>query len=163
ARKNVATVLPALRGWGNFDYSYDISGAGAEATALAALVAADPALAGRVRLRGHVSDAELAEALATATVLVYPSTAEGFGIPILEALLAGLPVVASAASSLPEAGGPAARYCPPHDPAAWAATLRLVFTNPTERARMRAAGYAHAVRFAPTRIAAEWATLYEEV
>ncbi len=159
-RKNVATVLQALQTLPDIDFQLDIIGAGPEAPALAALLAADTLLAKRVRLRGHVPDAELAEALAAATVLVYPSTAEGFGIPILEALLAGIPVVASAASSLPEAGGNAARYCPPTNAEAWAATLRHVLTNPAERARMRAAGYEHAARFGPQRIAAEWAALY---
>ena len=163
ARKNVATVVRALAALPDVDFRFDILGAGPEAPALAALVASRPGLAGRVQLRGHVTDAELAAALAAATVLVYPSTAEGFGIPILEAQLAGIPVVASAASSLPEAGGNAARYCPPLDEAAWAATLRAVLTQPPLRETMRAQGYAWAARFAPTRIAAEWAELYYQV
>ncbi len=162
ARKNVATVLRALQTLPDVDFAFEIIGAGPEAAALAHL-AAHPALAGRVQLRGHVSDAELATALAAATVLVYPSTVEGFGIPILEALLAGLPVVASNCSSLPEAGGPAALYCPPTDVAAWAGALRAVLTQPARRAQMRAAGYAWAPRFAPAAIAAEWATLYHKV
>ena len=162
-RKNVATVLRGLQQLPDVDFHFDILGAGPEAPALAALIAADARLAHRVHLRGHVSDAELAAALAQATALVYPSTAEGFGIPILEALLAGLPVVASAASSLPEAGGDAARYCPAIDPDAWVTALRTVLTDPAERERMRARGYAHAARFAPARIAADWAALYARV
>ena len=162
-RKNVATVLRALQLLPDVDFHFDILGAGPAAPALAGLIAADARLTDRVHLRGHVTDAALAAALAQATALVYPSTAEGFGIPILEALLAGLPVVASNGSSLPEAGGDAARYCPPHDPAAWAAALRAVLTNPAEREAMRAKGYAHAAQFNPARIATQWAELYRRL
>lgn len=162
-RKNVATVLRALRGLEDVDYQFDILGAGPEGPALAGLIAADSRMTQRVRLRGHVTDTELASALADATALVYPSTAEGFGIPILEALLAGLSVIASDTSSLLEAGGDAARYCPPTDEAAWTAALRAVLTNPAERERMRARGYAHAERFASARIAAQWRQLYAHV
>lgn len=158
-RKNVATVLRALRALTDIDFQLDIIGAGPEAPALATL-AADATLRGRVRLRGHVSDGELATALAEATALVYPSTAEGFGIPILEALLAGLPVVASNGSSLPEAGGDAALYCPPTDEGAWAEALRTVLTDEETRIPMRVRGYRYAERFAPEKIAAEWAALY---
>jgi glycosyltransferase involved in cell wall biosynthesis len=160
-RKNVATVVRALALLPDVDFQFDIIGAGAETAALTALIEAQPKLQNRVRLRGHVSDAELATALADATLLVYPSTAEGFGIPILEALLAGIPVVAADASSLPEAGGDAAYYCPPTDVEAWAATLRHLLTDPAERTAMRARGYRFAEQFAPEKIAAEWGRLYE--
>lgn len=70
---------------------------------------------GNVRFLGYLQDAELAQHYASASVFVYPSLYEGFGLPVLEAMVSGVPVVCSSSSSLPEVGGDAVVYCNPND------------------------------------------------
>jgi len=93
-----------------------------------------------VAVLGHVDDAALQRLYRTARVLAYPSTYEGFGLPVLEAMAHGLPVVASDASGIPEAGGDAAIYVPPSDPSALAAALLRALHDDAERARRIEAG-----------------------
>ena len=71
----------------------------------------------RVLVLGHVPARRLAELYQAASVFLFPSLEEGFGLPVLEAMANGLPVVASGTSSLPEVGGNAALYADPLDPA----------------------------------------------
>jgi alpha-1,3-rhamnosyl/mannosyltransferase len=71
--------------------------------------------AGLVRRLGHVPDEELPGLYAGAALFAYPSLAEGFGLPVLEAMAAGAPVLTSDVSSLPEVAGDAALYCDPLD------------------------------------------------
>jgi glycosyltransferase involved in cell wall biosynthesis len=68
-----------------------------------------------VRLLGHVSDDELAALYGECAIFCYPSLYEGFGLPVLEAMAAGAPVLTSRVSSLPEVGGDAVAYCDPLD------------------------------------------------
>jgi len=72
------------------------------------------AMGDRVRFAGEVSDAELCQLYAGAAALVLPSLYEGFGLPLLEAMQLGCPILASTAGSLPEVGGDAALYFDPH-------------------------------------------------
>ncbi len=84
---------------------------------------------GRVRLLGRVSDADLAVALADATALVVPSRAEGYGLPVLEGMAAGTPVVTSDDPALVEVGGSATRTAPIGDAAALARVLAEVVAD----------------------------------
>lgn len=77
----------------------------------------------RVRFLGAVDDATLHPWVAGADALVFPSLYEGFGLPALEAMAAGCPVIASSAGALPEVCGPAARYFDPHSVEALAVAL----------------------------------------
>jgi glycosyltransferase involved in cell wall biosynthesis len=70
-----------------------------------------------IEYAGYLEDGVLAGTLRECDVFLYPSLWEGFGIPILEAMSAGVPVVTSEVSSLPEVGGQFAAYCDPYDPA----------------------------------------------
>ncbi len=89
---------------------------------------------------GRVTDAELAAAYQRAEALVFPSRIEGFGFPVLEAMAAGCPVVCTNVTSLPEVGGGAALYFGPDDPGTAARHLRVLLTDPLERAARVAAG-----------------------
>ena len=102
---------------------------------------------GRVRALGRLSDADLATVLDRATVLVMPSRAEGFGLPVLEAMAAGTPVVCSADPALVEVGGDAVVTAPVGDARALGRALASVVADAglraamVERGRVRAADH----------------------
>ena len=93
---------------------------------------------------GHVDDATLAALYRACAAFVYPSRYEGFGLPVLEAMSYGAPVVASSATAIPEAGGDAALYAPPDDPEALAAAIGCVLTDGDRAAALRRRGLARA-------------------
>jgi glycosyltransferase involved in cell wall biosynthesis len=93
-----------------------------------------------VRAVGYVTDAELRALYEHAAVFVYPSLYEGFGIPAIEAMACGCPVIASNAASVPEVCGDAALYVSPHDPAALAVSIERLMNDPAERERLSDAG-----------------------
>ena len=94
------------------------------------------------RFLGFVPDDELGALYRQAAWFVFPSLYEGFGLPAVEAMANGCPVLAARAASIPEVCGDAALYFDPNDPASLADTLRLVATRPELRAPMAAAGRA---------------------
>jgi glycosyltransferase involved in cell wall biosynthesis len=97
-----------------------------------------------VRFEGEVTDGRLAALYAGASVFVFPSTYEGFGLPVLEAMSYGAPVVASDAASVPEAAGDAALYFPAADALACAAAIEQVLVNQTLARKLSDAGKARA-------------------
>lgn len=96
---------------------------------------------------GFVSEDDLATIYRSASVLVMPSTYEGFGLPVLEAMRLGTPVICARASSLPEVAGDAAIWVDPNDDAGLASCLCRVLTDEGLRARMRNASLVQARRF----------------
>jgi glycosyltransferase involved in cell wall biosynthesis len=100
-----------------------------------------------VRFLGFVPDRTLAVLYRLAAVFVFPSLYEGFGLPPLEAMASGTPVVTSNVSSLPEVMGDAAVLIDPYDPAAIASGIRSVLANPAHRADLVARGLARARDF----------------
>lgn len=94
-----------------------------------------------------ISDEEKPLLYAAATAFVYPSRYEGFGLPILEAMAAGTPVLASTASSLPEVVGDAALLLDPDDPQAWADAFARIGEDAVLRADLVARGRRQAGRF----------------
>ena len=99
------------------------------------------------RTVGYVSDADLVALYRAATCVVVPSTYEGFGLPVLEAMRLGAPVIAARRASLPEVGGDAAAWVEPDDDAALARVIRHLLTDEGARSAMRAAGLARAALF----------------
>ena len=79
-----------------------------------------------VKFLGYVADEELVTLYAHATCFLFPSLYEGFGIPPLEAMTFGCPVIASNCAALPEICGDAAIYCPPDLPTAWVEAIRSI-------------------------------------
>lgn len=101
----------------------------------------------RVAWLGLVDGGRLAAIRAGAAAVLVPSRKEGFGLPVLEAMEAGVPVLASDTPALREVGGAAARYLPPDDPAAWADAIDALVVDAGERTRLGALGRARAAEF----------------
>lgn len=141
--KNVALVLRALRDWAEVCEHELVCVGGAKDIEAELRAVAHPGL--RVH-RLAVSDDELRGAYAGAVALVYPSRYEGFGLPVLEAMAAGCPVITTRLSSLPEIAGEAALYVGPDDEDA----LRRAFDevrDPKRRETLVAAGPERAAHF----------------
>jgi glycosyltransferase involved in cell wall biosynthesis len=117
-------------------------------------------LAGRVRFPGFVADEDLPALYGAAAVLAYPALYEGFGLPVLEALACGTPVVTSTRSSLPEAAGDAALLVDPLDVDALAGALGRLLNDGALRAALRERGLDHAARFTWARAAGELLGVY---
>lgn len=111
---------------------------------------------------GHVPDADLAWLYRKALALVFPSKYEGFGLPVLEAMGRGCPVICSRVGSLPEVGGEAAWWCE-LDAASYLAALRECARNGLERDAFVQAGPAQARKFSWTKCAAETVAVYRRV
>lgn len=132
SRPEVWLVLAGPSGWGE--------------DALAEAVAASPARRRIVRT-GWLDDADLAALLSRASVLAFPSLYEGFGFPPLQAMAAGVPVVATRAGSLPEVLGDGALLVDPGDTDALAGALERCLADETARRGLAAAGSAWVARF----------------
>jgi glycosyltransferase involved in cell wall biosynthesis len=101
----------------------------------------------RIHRLGFVQDNDLASLYAAADAFVFPSFYEGFGLPVLEAMRAGCPVITTNNSALPEVGGDAAAYVDAHDVEALAETMIRVLSDETEREAMADRGRAQAAQF----------------
>jgi glycosyltransferase involved in cell wall biosynthesis len=111
---------------------------------------------------GPVSDAELVALYDAALAYVFVSRGEGFGLPGLEAMAAGVPVVAARAGSLPEIYGDAALYCDPDDSESIASALAQVAADAELRARLSALGRERAAEFSWARTATETLDVYRD-
>lgn len=96
-------------------------------------------------------------------MLVYPSVYEGFGIPIIEALVSGTPVITSPMSSLPEAGGLGSYYAYPQSPESIAVGIEKILTNEGFRQKMIEDGYLHAEKFGQTELTRQMMDLYSSL
>lgn len=120
-------------------------------------------LEGRVRFIGFVDDDDLPALYNAASLFVFPSLYEGFGLPLLEAMACGTPVITSNASSLPEVAGHAAVQVSPHDEAAWAQAMLRVGGDQSLRERLVSAGRQQAERFQWSRAARQLLDVYRRV
>lgn len=117
----------------------------------------------RVVFAGFVDDADLPALYSAARVLAYPSLYEGFGLPMLEAMACGTPVVTSTASCLPEVAGDAALCVPPTDVDALARALEQAVSDEAVRATLIVKGLARAKEFTWEKAARELVRLYREI
>lgn len=162
-RKNLLTLLQAYatlplstpplllvgkHGWGNASPE--------EAIALLGLQ-------GRVLVTGFVADAVLPSLYNAADIFVYPSLYEGFGLPILEAMACGAPVITSNVSSLPEVAGDAAVQVNPRSASELAEAIQTVLESPSKRSAMRQAGLTRAQFFSWEKCAQETISVYRGV
>jgi len=115
-----------------------------------------------VHLPGYVPDAHLLAIYSGARLVAVPSLYEGFGLPVLEAMACGAPVVCSHASSLPEVGGAASTYFDPTDVTAIAEAILGVWRDEALRQTMREEGLARAARFSWERASQETLAVYNE-
>jgi glycosyltransferase involved in cell wall biosynthesis len=120
-------------------------------------------LESQITLTGYVPEADLPGLINCAEVFTYPSKFEGFGLPPLEAMACGVPVVCSNASSLPEVVGDAGILLPPDDVRGWVEALTHVLTDPTFHADLRARGLARARQFSWETAARQTWAVYEKV
>lgn len=118
---------------------------------------------GRVRFLGRVPDEELPLWYNVASVFAYPSMYEGFGLPPLEAMACGAPVITSNRSSLPEVVGDAGILLDPEDVGAWARALRQILSDGQAAAKWRELGPKQAGKFSWERAARETAEVYDRV
>lgn len=160
-RKNIPTLLEAFARLEATDLSLVlIGGKGWLYDEIFARVQA-LGLTGRVHFPGYVPDAELPLWYNAAELLALPSLYEGFGMPAVEAMACGTPVVAANSSSLPEAVGEAGLLFEPLAVAELAARLTAVCHDPQLSATMRARGLTHAAQFSWERAGRETAVAYQ--
>lgn len=141
-------VIAGQRGWKYADVLHEV---------------ARPELAPRVTLLGYASEDDLPALYAGATAFVYPSLFEGFGLPVVEAMACGTPVLTSRTSSLTEIADGAALLVDPLDETALAEGLLRLAHDPGLRADLRARGLARASAFSWDRTGRETALAYREV
>jgi alpha-1,3-rhamnosyl/mannosyltransferase len=154
-----ALLPPALRRRAPLALAGGIGWGGVEAgPALARALAA-----GDARALGRVDDAALAALYARAAAVAYPSLYEGFGLPVLEAMGCGAPLVHSATTAVAETAGGAGLAVDPLDPEAIAAGLAAVLEDAALASRLRAAGLARAAEFSWAETARRVVEVWREV
>lgn len=164
-RKNVPTLLRAyrlLRDRTGFHGPVVLAGARGWLDEEIFATAAALGLQDALRHLGRVDDRTLAHLYHGADLLALPSHYEGFGLPVLEAMHCGCPVICSDRGSLREVAGDAALLLPPDDVTAWATALEQVLQDFALRERLVAGGRAQAARFTWEKTARETLALYEE-
>lgn len=117
----------------------------------------------RVVFLGQVSEDDLPALYSGAALFVFPSLCEGFGLPLLEAMACGVPVISSSTSSLPEIAGQAAVMVAPLDLSQLARALERVLGDSNLRASMREEGLKQAAQFSWERTAVETLAVYRQV
>ena len=138
-RRHFPLVIAGGSGWLTHDIESELTKAAAD---------------GDVRKLGYIDHDDLTDLLAGARAFVFPSLYEGFGIPILEAMASGTPVLSSNAASLPEVGGEAARYFDPQDQPGLTRLMAELVEDATECRRLSAAGIERAKLFSWEKCAA---------
>ena len=146
-RKNLDRLVRAFAQLGDLDLRLVVAGPAGWGPDDPAERAAQLGISRSVVLAGFVSDAQLAALMHGCRVFAFPSLYEGFGLPPLDAMAAGVPVVAGRAGSLPEVLGDAPLWCDPTDVDSIAGALRRAVTDEAARAEAIRAGRRQAARY----------------
>jgi glycosyltransferase involved in cell wall biosynthesis len=163
-RKNLEILLQAfaqLRGMGCAEHLVLVGGLGWKYEAALRNIE-DLGLSDCVRLLGYVPDGDLPAIYTLARALAFVSRYEGFGLPILESMACGTPVVTSNTSGMAELGANAALLVNPSEPQEIAQALHRVLTDDALHAELRGAGLARAAQFSWAKAAKETVAVYEE-
>jgi glycosyltransferase involved in cell wall biosynthesis len=164
-RKNYETLLAAVRLYRTQSAQLAplliVGGEGWKSAGLRREIAALES-SGAVRYLGYVPESELANLYRSAQGLIFPSWYEGFGLPVLEAMGYGCPVISSDRTSLREVGGAAAQYVDPARPEAIAESMIALEENP-DRAALREASRTQARQFSWAKTARETFAFYQQV
>jgi glycosyltransferase involved in cell wall biosynthesis len=163
-RKNTLGTVQAFLRFARHDPGHDLIVAGmAQGGARSEIEAVVRAsgLSERVELLGYVPEAEIDRLLSGATCLLYLSRYEGFGLPVLEAMTRGVPILAADRTSIPEVAGKAALLVDPDDPAAIDAALAALVADSALRMRLSAEGRARAAAFDWSRTAQSTIAVFE--
>ncbi len=160
-RKNFARLIEAMRALP--DHHLVIAGGRGWLEGPIHAAANAPDVRGRVHFIGFADDEDLPALYSGADVFAFPSLYEGFGLPILEAMACGTPVVAANTSSLPEVAGDAALLIDPTDTDALAEALRAATSDAAQRESLRQRGIERARRFTWRAAAAQLRAIYREV
>lgn len=120
-------------------------------------------LADQVHFTGYVADADLPTLYSAATAFVFPSLYEGFGLPPLEAMACGTPVITANVSSLPEVVGDAALLVDPYDVQSLADAIERVIQDDALRRMLRQRGLERAAQFSWAQVARKTVQVYEQV
>jgi glycosyltransferase involved in cell wall biosynthesis len=166
-RKNLPTLIRAFGAIHQRHPGVELVLAGSDGNDSAAIAAAIDGLArtaaARVSLTGRLTDDARSWLLHHAAVLAYPSLDEGFGFPLLEAMIAGVPVVASTAGSIPEVAGDAAILVEPLDAAALGEAISQALDDEDVRQRLIAEGRLRAAHFDWAVTARKMSALYDSM
>jgi glycosyltransferase involved in cell wall biosynthesis len=123
----------------------------------------DPELISRIHLTGYIVNTDLPAIYSQCAVFLYPSLRESFGIPILEAMGCGVPVITSNTSSMPEIAGDAALIIDPYKPEAITAAIIQLTTDEMLRSRKIELGYIRAALFSWRAMAENCLKIYQEI
>lgn len=157
--KNFRALVEAVKLLGETDFDVIIAGG----TNPAVFKNADIPLPNSVKHMGYVSDTELKSLYLHAACFIYPSLYEGFGLPPLEAMSNGCPVIVARAGSLPEVCGDAALYCNPLNPQDIADKISTLMSNAKLRDELRAKGAERSKMYTWEKCARETLTAIEKV
>lgn len=157
--KNFTSIVKAIELMGNVDF--DVVIAGGSRPNIFRQASFD--LSEKVKYVGYVSDEELKALYEHAACFVFPSFYEGFGLPPLEAMACGCPVIASESSALPEVFDDAALYCNPHSPEDIANKIQQLMGDAQLRKKLQEKGIKRAKQFSWNQCAAEVMSVIEEV
>lgn len=147
-KREFSLVVAGAKGWKNSDIYSTVKKIGVE---------------DKVRFAGYIDKDDISAVYSMATVFVYPSLYEGFGLPILEAMACGTPVITSNTSSMPEVAGTAAEFITPTDTEEITEALRRVLEDETLMLDMRRRGLERSSKFTWERCARETLEVYKKV
>jgi glycosyltransferase involved in cell wall biosynthesis len=165
-RKNIGKLIEAYSRLDKQilkEYSLVLAGSNSYGSGKLQRIIANLGIEERVVFTGHVNDDDLPGLISGAELFVYPSLYEGFGLPILEAMACGTPVVTSNLSSMPEIAGDAAVLVSPHDVEQIADAVEQVLSSTDLQASLIEKGFLRASSFSFERMARETLAVYTKI